>query len=106
MVQDTNRFIVQTMMDLIEVAANDGIISQDEETLLKEINYSLDLFSKHLDNALSDGVITDDEREELLKLKEVLVNNALSIASDDHIISDDEMQLLMGFLLKLKIPKQ
>lgn len=79
---------------LTAVAYNDGIITQDEQSLLNQIMIDLQKYSEVLEIALEDGIITDDE---LVFLKEARLNlwsKANVVALQDAIISPDEQQIL------------
>lgn len=104
-IDDVDKYIARVMKQVIETAAEDGIITEDEKRLIQEIDFSLKIFKDQLNLALLDGIISEEEKETLLKLKDIIMNNALEVADEDKNISDDEMDILMAFLLSTRVPK-
>ncbi len=104
-IEDVDKLVARVMKNIIETAANDGIITEEEQRLINELDFSLKIFKDQLNLVLLDGRINDEEKETLLKLKDIIINNALEIADENDEISPDEMDLLVAFLLKLKLPK-
>ncbi|RMG26975.1 MAG: hypothetical protein D6732_20865 [Methanobacteriota archaeon] len=104
-VDDVDKYVAIVMKQIIETAAEDGIITEEEKRLIEEIDFSMKIFRDQLNLALLDGTISQEEKETLLKLKDIIVNNALEVADEDRHISEDEMDILMAFLLSTKIPK-
>ncbi len=104
-IDDVDRYVAKVMKQIIETAAEDGIITEEEKKLIEEIDFSMRIFRDQLNLALLDGKISSEEKETLLKLKDIIVNNALETADEDKNISEDEMDILMAFLLSTRIPK-
>ncbi len=102
---EVEKFVARVMKDIIETAANDGVITEEEQKLIGELDFSMRILKDQLSHALHDGHISMDEYQTLQKLKDIIVNNALGVAEENNHISRDEMDILMAFLLSAKIPK-
>ncbi len=104
--ENSENTIARIMMQLIQTAANDGILTAEEEELLGSINNSLVFYKNSLDVVISDGVITQEEHDHLVKIKDIIINAATLLAgeSDDE-ISRDEMNLIIGLMVSINIPK-
>ncbi|MFQ6137126.1 MAG: hypothetical protein ACE5PM_08105 [Candidatus Hydrothermarchaeales archaeon] len=79
---------------MLKKAAEDGYISDEERAILKSISKNYKRYLKTLKGALKDGLIDDREEEELRKIRRDIWKNALEIACEDGVISDDEKALL------------
>ncbi len=97
------QFAIQ-MKKLVEVAAEDGIITEDERTVLKNIEISMREFTEHLKEALEDGIITPEEVDSLKKLKAKILKEAFDVANLDDKITTDELKILMTFVVSLNLP--
>ncbi len=103
---DTEVFVAKFMKSLFETAANDGIISLDEEKMIETIHdMVINIYSKALERAYEDGIITDDEVLHLSKIKDIINDVANVIALEDNNISDEELNLILGIMVALKVPK-
>lgn len=103
---EADKMMAETMMYLIQTAANDGIITQEEKNLLDTFEYSMKHYKNALNEALEDGKITEKEEEKLTRIKEVIISGGRIIADEIDGISKDEMNLLIAVMVSLKIPKK
>ncbi len=92
------------MKRLVEVAAEDGIITDDERRVLKNIEVSMQEFTNRLKEALEDGIITPEEVDSLKKLKAKILKDAFDVANLDEKITTDELKILMTFVVSLNLP--
>ncbi|MHA2097166.1 MAG: MFS transporter [Candidatus Kariarchaeaceae archaeon] len=79
---------------LLETVMEDNKISEDERDLLDSIMVNLREYAQAVEHALVDGVITQEEKDELLELRKKLIKEAESTAFKDEIISPDEVNII------------
>ncbi|MFV2014970.1 MAG: hypothetical protein ACC656_06060 [Candidatus Heimdallarchaeota archaeon] len=80
---------------LLTKALSDGQISSEERMILNAINYDIDNLLDTLDEAFEDGIITSDEKTDLVHLVKRISNDAETTASFDEYISKDEQSLII-----------
>ena len=80
---------------LLTKALSDGKISSEERMILNAINYDIDNLLDTLDEAFEDGIITSDEKTDLVHLVQRISNDAETTASFDEYISKDEQSLII-----------
>jgi len=102
---ETDRILAKAMMNIIEVAAKDGLITEEEKALIDFAEISLRKLQIELENAFADGIISETEESRLSELKNKIVDTVTDIANYDDIISKDEMAMIMAYLVGIKIPK-
>lgn len=103
---EADKIIAIAMMNLIETASKDGVITQEESKMIESIEFSLRFYKKLLVDALEDGVVTSEEKESLEKMKDGLIDDAYKVAEEIDGISKDEMNLLISLMLKIVVPKK
>lgn len=101
---DIDKILNEAMMYLMETASKDGIITEEEENLIKGIKISLEFFKSALEHALEDGIITEREEKSLVRIKDLIIEDGFSIANEDELISKDEMNMIVAVILSLKVP--
>ncbi|MHA2250508.1 MAG: hypothetical protein ACXAD7_09100 [Candidatus Kariarchaeaceae archaeon] len=79
---------------LRDTALKDGIISDEENELISNIVLDVGAYSEMVDKALEDGVITEAEKIELFEGRMEILEKAYEIARQDHIVTDDEKEIL------------
>jgi hypothetical protein len=84
---------------LLEIAKEDGIITDDEQKILETAKTAIENFDEYVDEALEDGFVTVSEHTKLLKLQDRLLRDTESQALEDDHITEDE-QLLIDLLKK------
>lgn len=86
--------IKESLRELLQVALEDGVISNDESILLKEIISDLKKYSEMLENAVSDGILDFAEHQKLVAARHNLRDKAYLLAIGDEIITPEEEALL------------
>lgn len=79
---------------LIAEATKDGVFRLDESILIKNIIANLETYTKIIDEALEDGVVSGTERLQLFHSRMALMQDAIKTASVDDTISKAEFNLL------------
>lgn len=69
-------------------------MSPDETVIISNVLKTAVSFDKALNKAKLDGVIDDDERVELDKIRKKIFEEAANIAEKDEIITQEETKLL------------
>jgi len=90
---DENLFSL-TITKLLEEANKDGVISEDELEIIKQVEVDADSYALVLAEAIDDGMIDDKEAAFLNELKSLIMERAETIAGLDDIVSEDEKALL------------
>ncbi|MDH5402895.1 MAG: hypothetical protein OEZ01_01985 [Candidatus Heimdallarchaeota archaeon] len=101
---EVDKILANTMMNLVQTAAKDGIITKEEKALLDTFDFSLNEFKNVLVEAFEDGIITPDEKEKLEQFKEAIIEKGRKVAEIDE-INVDEFNLLIAVMCSLKLPK-
>lgn len=97
--------VSKIMMHLVETAAYDGILTDEELELLSTIDNSLKIYKKKLAKVLEDGIVTEEEYQQLSRIKDIIINAATIIAGSDDEINKDEMNLIIGVMVSINVPK-
>ena len=84
------------------VAKADGKITSEEASLLESVQISLMVYDQYLAEALDDGIITDEEKEMLVALKQQIIDGAWDVASISEGVSEDELKMLDMLLHSVK----
>ena len=61
MVHEPDSMVAQAMKQIIEVAARDGIITEEEKKLIDLADVSLKFLYEEIKAALEDGIVTNEE---------------------------------------------
>ncbi len=80
---------------LTTVAKKDGLITDDEDRLIKSLMSDAEKYVNVLNDALADGVIEKGEQSRLLQYRLNIANKAKKIALDDMIITSEEKELML-----------
>ena len=80
--------------DLRSVALVDGQITIEEQILITTVVTNVMAYSSILEKAREDGIITDEEMNQLFEQRMKVMENAYHVARDDNKLSDDEKALL------------
>ena len=75
---------------IADKAKEDGQITVDEYGILEKLSFDVAEYMKYLDEAKEDGTIDPSEEKQLLQLKKKIIFNAMSVASKDGIVTDDD----------------
>jgi hypothetical protein len=81
---------------LRETALDDQVITEDEGILIDKIVLDVRAYGDVLGKALEDGEIDQDEQEALLQAREKIWIEAHNTALTDGILSDDAKQILLA----------
>lgn len=95
--------VVQDLLNkVIFVALDDGIITEDELAILKQVKIDINSFRDKLKN--HEGILEKSSTEaKLLDLfSKNIVQNAYQISQNDRVITDDERKLI-NTLIKVLI---
>jgi tellurite resistance protein len=82
------------IQELTKLASQDGIITDDEKEILSQIKFDMDYYELMLADALEDGIITDHEKEKLHDIASSMLERAKIVAGIDGVITDDEKNLI------------
>ncbi len=92
---------IQDIYDQLLTKANeDGIITNEEQAILDQVEMGVNKYHKMLDNALKDEVINENERYQLQNIRSKMLGDSWVKADEDSVISRDEA-VLLNLLLKL-----
>jgi len=87
--------VLQNLMNtILYVAMDDGIITPDELAILKQVKLDINFLRKTIKDAEKSDRTTDDEAEQLMNFRKNLLQNTYDISRSDHVISQDERNLI------------
>ena len=93
---DTTTSLLQTTIhELNTQAARDGLITQYERNIITQVEYDAKRYIIAFEQASEDGVIDKNEKISLNRLIDEMKNNAEMIALSDNILSRNEKDLLL-----------
>jgi len=101
-VLDTLQMANKVMEDLIDLALGDEKISPEEQELLFSINSNLQHYVKLTIEAVSDNIVTDDEKQKLMRVGQKIIRDAEKVAMKDSKVSDDEKKLLESLITSIR----
>lgn len=99
-ISEEDKILQNLMNTIILVAMEDGVITQDELAILKQVKFDI----KKLRNAIQDAEKEAKNEEELILLKNFrknLLQNAYDISKSDRIITQDERNLINTLIRSL-----
>ena len=73
---------------------DDGIITPDELAILKQVKLDINMLRKTLKDAEKDEETTSEEQEQLVWFRKNLLQNIYNISKADHVITQDERNLI------------
>jgi hypothetical protein len=80
---------------LMKVAEEDGRITEDEKILIKNLMSNAEKYIETLNEALEDGIIDKGEQSKLLQYRLNIAKKAKELALTDLIISREEKNLML-----------
>lgn len=86
--------LTNLIRDVLIEAERDGTLSEDEKSLINSIKVDLPTYEEALKKAQEDNVITKEEEQELGSIKEKILQNVISLARKDDLVTDDERALI------------
>ncbi len=101
-VLDTLQQANKIMEDLIDLALGDEKISPEEQELLFSINSNLQHYVKLTIEAVSDNIVTDDEKRKLMQVGQKIIDDAEKVAMKDSTVSEDEKKLLESLITSIR----
>lgn len=99
---DTLQQANKIMEDLIDLALGDETISPEEQELLFSINSNLQHYVKLTIEAVSDNIVTDDEKRKLMAVGQKIIDDAEKVAIKDSTVSEDEKKLLESLVASIR----
>ncbi|MCA9689675.1 MAG: hypothetical protein KC636_08695 [Myxococcales bacterium] len=99
MLESRNRILEE----LWAIALLDNVVTDDERSLLEAISEQLDAFEVLLDDVYLDHVVDFDEFLRMRRARKQIVDYALKRALADGKITDDERQLLVRVIEMLPL---
>ncbi len=82
------------LKELFEKAFSDGVVNDEEYDLINQIEVDIEALTSAIFAAYVDGLITEEESERMIILKQKILNQAESMANADGVIEKDENELL------------
>ena len=83
------------LLELLTIqASKDGKITEEEEAIIASATWNLAKFNEIIERAEEDGVITDEEFEEIDFFLAQIKRDPEILAKRDGIVTDDEASLL------------
>lgn len=98
---------IDDLSERIQAIANkDGVITAEEEELLKKINNFIRQYKLYQRQAEEDGVIDEQEYDRLNEMRKGILEGTWVAANEDGNITDDESNLISivyEFIKELKL---
>ena len=88
----------ELMGELFTLANEDGELTEDEIQVLQQVSINLGKFAELIEEIKSDNVIDFEEFQELRKIRQAIFNDVFSVAILDEKITNDERQLLIRLI--------
>jgi hypothetical protein len=82
------------MKKIADKAKEDGEISEDEYKILEKLSFDVEEYMIFLEKSKEDNNIDDIEQKKLHELKKKIVFNAMEVASENGIVTDEEHALV------------
>lgn len=94
--------VLQNLMNkMIFVALEDGVITEDELAILKQLKLDITDIRNRVLEAENLPDISNDERKKLDDFSKDILQNAYDISKNDHVINDDERKLINTLIKSL-----
>ncbi|MCH8906106.1 MAG: hypothetical protein IH840_03370 [Candidatus Heimdallarchaeota archaeon] len=82
--------------EIIGIAKRDGIITEEEQTLIDSIENEMKKYKTLMEKALEDNEITPKERNSLFRAKLQIIKNSVKTIRQDFNVSNDEQEIING----------
>ena len=105
MVHSDDNKLSEVVAAVTKAALADGKITPEEAEILEAVQINLMVYDQAMDDAMEDGIITQDESDTLTGLKQQILNDAWDIAQVSDGVSQDELKMLEIILNKLEAEK-
>ncbi len=87
--------VLQNLMNTIYyVAMDDGEITTDELAILKQVKIDIHTLRKAIKKAEKEESTTEGETKQLIEFRKNLLQNAYDISQSDHVITQEERNLI------------
>jgi tellurite resistance protein len=90
------------MKKIADKAKEDGEISDDEYKILEKVSFDVAEYMVFLEKSTEDDHINEIEQKKLHELKKKIVFNAMGVASEDGIVTDEEHALVSEIIQILR----
>ena len=91
---DKNKILDSTLKELCKIIKEDGYLTSDELDLLTQVRWDVGAYEDALQTALEDAIITKEESEQLDTLKQQILASVYKVANWDGVLSDDEKNII------------
>jgi len=89
------------LKDLLDIAKSDGIVSDDENNLIKTVEKEMNKYRGMLKKASEDGIIDKGEKLQLFGMRLNVVRKVFDTVQKDMKVTRDEQDLLDALMTKL-----
>lgn len=90
--------------EMLNQSLMDGVITKDEHALLDNIRENYGIYEEHFKLAMEDGIISDEETDDLRRMRKEIYKKALETAFHDSVITDDELKILETLKSSVDLP--
>ena len=80
--------------NLMDKAMADGVITEEERTMIRSISNQLDAYTDILQEAMEDGIISLKEKLSLYKFRTGMFHDNIQLVQEDDKVTQDEINLL------------
>ncbi len=91
---DLKRSLTNLVRDLLVEAGRDGKITADEQALIDTVSVDVGAYQEALEQALADGIVTEEEEAQLESFKQDMLRRVHFIARQDDVGTRDEYALI------------
>lgn len=92
--RDLKRSLTNLVRDLLTEAYRDGKLTADERALIDMVSVDVGTYQEALEQALADGIVTEEEEAQLESFKKDMLSRVHFIARQDDVGTDDERALM------------
>jgi len=71
----------EIIKNIDKIANEDGILTNEEEAFISKLKINVEAFQKSLTEVLADSIITDDEFDELVIMRDRILGDAIEFNS-------------------------
>ncbi|HDH28815.1 MAG TPA: hypothetical protein ENH13_06750 [Euryarchaeota archaeon] len=80
--------------EMLKQAYSDGAITKEAHAILDVIREKYGIYERHVEQAMKDGIISDEESRKLREIRKEIYKTALETALQSGNITDDELVIL------------
>ncbi len=89
---------IKLIESISTIARMDGIITEDEQNIISQVKTDADKYVRLFEEIMDRGIISEDDIQSLERAKIRILKNATNVAGRDNLITDDERQILLKIL--------